>query len=135
MRITNILSKLPVLLLIPEHEVKPQERNNTKQRRVASEMNSQGLEITWVAVEKHLGSNRVTRAPREEVHGDADGFLGLAADVTCEHGHAETLGSPEGENDPVGDEQTGFGGFVCVFDGHDDDCAGKGGDHEDSHGE
>jgi hypothetical protein len=80
-----------------------------------------------IAIEEDLRTRSVTCAPGNEVHSNADGLLGLTTDVPRQHGHAETLSGPKGEDDPVANEQTRFGGVVLVFDGHDDDStAGDG---------
>lgn len=127
MRRIDVLSKLAVLLVVAVHQVPPQEQDNRNQNTVASEMDGQSLDVARrIAVEEDLGSGGVSGAPREEVHGDADGFLGLTADVAGQQGHAETLRGPEGEDDPIGDQKPGAGGMVGVLDGHDYDRADEG---------
>lgn len=127
MRSIDLRSKLRILLLIARSQIEAQEDDDKHQERVATQMDRQSLAVAGrVAVEEDLRSRSVAAAPREEVHGDADGFLGLPADVARQHRHAETLRGPEGEDDPVADKQAGAGSGVCVFDRHDDYGADKG---------
>ena len=127
MRSGCLLSELAVLLVVSVHQVPSQEQDDGNQDTVAAQVDRQGLDVARrVAIEEDLGTCGVSGTPREEVHRDADGFLSLSADISCQHRHAETLRRPEGEDDPVGDQETGAGGVVGILNGHDHDCADKG---------
>lgn len=104
MRCINLRPKLPILLVIPVHQIPPQEQDNHHQHAITAKVYRQRLDVARrIAVEEDLRPCGIARAPREEVHRDADGFLGLPAHVARQHGHAQPLRGPEGEDDPVGD--------------------------------
>lgn len=127
MRSVCLLAKLAVLLIVAMHKVPPQEQNDCDQNTVAAQVNRQGLDVArCVTVKEDLRPCGVSGAPCKEVHCDADRFLGLSADVACQHRHAETLCSPEGEDNPVRNQETSAGGVIGVFDGHDYDRADEG---------
>jgi hypothetical protein len=123
MGIVDLLAKLTVLFLVAEREVESQERNDEEQGRVASKVDGERLEVARIIVEEDLGTNCVTRAPCDEVHCDADRLFSLPSHITREHTHSETLCSPEGEDDPVADKQTGSGRIIGVLYSHDHDSA------------
>lgn len=90
-------------------------------------MDGQGLAIAGsIAIEEHLRASCISSAPSEEIHCNANRFLGLATDVPGQHRHAETLCCPEGKDYPVADEETGAGGMVLVFYSHDNNSANEG---------
>jgi hypothetical protein len=110
MRRVRLLAELPILLLIPADKIPAQEQNHQHQQAVAAEVDTERFQVAGlVAVEEDLGARGIAAAPREEIHGDADGFLRLPTNVSREHRHAETLGRPEGEDDPVAYEEAGAG--------------------------
>lgn len=101
-RDVDLGAELAVLLVVAVDQIPAQEQDDDDQHAVAAQVDRQRLEVARrVAGEEDLGACGVAGAPREEVHGDADGLLGLPAHVSRQHGHAQTLRGPEGEDDPV----------------------------------
>ena len=122
----NLGAEFAVLSLVARGQVEAEEEDDEDEESVASEVNGQSLAITGlVTVEEDLRTGGITGAPSEEVHGDADGLLRLSTDVSGQHGHAETLCSPEREDYPVTDEEAGTSSVVLVLDGHDDDSTNE----------
>ena len=77
--------------------------------------------IIWVSL-----TNRIASGPDDEVQGNHDALLGLAGNVTRDHGQRERLGRPERERDVVADEQADFLTEGLERDSHETDGANKG---------
>jgi hypothetical protein len=133
-RAVNLLAKLSILLLVAMRQIPSEECNGADQDGVAAQVDGESLAVAGsIAIKEDLGTSGVTGTPCEEVHGNADRLLRLPSNITCQHGHSQTLCSPESEDNPVTDEKPSSCRVVRVFHCHDDNGADEGWNHKDSH--
>lgn len=95
-----------ILFLILPPQMPPEHTQEDNDQPVASHVNRETRKVPWgVFVLEHLGSDHVAHGPGHEQRGRADGLLRLASHVPRQHAHQDDGCSPEGEREPVREQE------------------------------